>query len=124
MIKTFKKILLTVIGNFIGILLASLLLSKFHITGLGILVSVLLFTLAQLVLSPIVGKLTSKYAPSLNSLIALITTYLALLLTSIFTTGLKVDGIFTWITASVLIWLLTVVLSVVLPKVIFKEKKK
>ena len=55
MSKTFKKILLTVIGNFIGILLASLLLSKFHITGLGILVSVLLITLAQLVLSPIVS---------------------------------------------------------------------
>lgn len=124
MSKTVKKVLLTITGNLIGIILAALLLKNFHITGFGIFVSVLIFSLAQVVLAPIVSKLAAKYAPSLSSLIALITTFLALLLTSLFTSGLRIDGLFTWITASVLIWLLTVLLSVVLPKFLLKDEKK
>ncbi len=121
--KATKRVILTIAGNFIGILLAALLLRDFHVDGLGIFVSVLIFSLAQILLAPVISKLTSKYAPSLSSLIALITTFASLLLTSIFTSGLRIDGFLTWITASVFIWLVTVVLGIVLPKVLFTEKK-
>lgn len=121
--KMGKQILLSVIGNFLGILLASILLKDLHISPLGIFVSVLIFTASQILLAPIVSKLTKKYAPSLASLIALITTFLSLLITSWLGDGLKIDGLTTWITAPILIWLLTVLFGFILPKFLFKKKK-
>lgn len=122
--KMFKRLILLILGNFLGILVASLILKDFHITGLGIFVSVLIFTLVQLILAPIIAKITNKFAPSLESLIALITTFASLILTSIFTEGLRVDGVITWLTASMLIWLLAILLGIVLPKLLFSEKNE
>ncbi len=119
-----RNILLSILGNFLGILIASLILPNFKITGMGIFTSVLIFTILQIVLAPFVSKLTKKYAPSLSSLIALATTFFSLLFTAMFTSGLRIGGLVTWISASVLIWLLVEVLGVVLPKVLFPAKKK
>lgn len=117
-----KQVTLAVLGNFLGILIASLLLKNFQITGLGIFISVLIFSLAQIIFAPIVSKLTSKYAPSLSSLIALATTFLSLLMASIFAGGLQINGLTTWIAASIIVWILTVLLGVILPKFLFKAK--
>ena len=117
-----KQVTLAVLGNFLGILIASLLLKNFQITGLGIFISVLIFSLAQIIFAPIVSKLTSKYAPSLSSLIALATTFLSLLMASIFAGGLQINGLATWIAASIIVWILTVLLGVILPKFLFKAK--
>lgn len=124
MSKMVKQVILTIIGNFLGILIASLVLHNFKITPFGIFTSVLIFTVAQIAIAPIVSRLASKYAPSLASMVALITTFLSLLLTSIFTSGLRIEGFVTWISASVLVWLLTILMGIVLPKVLFTAKKK
>ncbi len=46
---------------------------------------------------------------------------MALLLTSIFTQGLSLGSVATWIIAPLIVWLGTVTASIVLPLVLFKK---
>jgi membrane glycosyltransferase len=44
-----------------------------------------------------------------------------LLVTTLVTDGLSITGIATWVTATLIIWLATIVASLVLPLFLFKE---
>ena len=44
-----------------------------------------------------------------------------LVLTSLFTGGLEISGIMTWVLAPLVIWLTTILAGVVLPLVLFKK---
>jgi hypothetical protein len=121
MFRFFAQSVLTLLGNALGLVTAALLLADFHLSGLGFFMSVLFFTIAYILLSPFVLKMALKYAPAFRGGIALIATLLVLILTSIFTDGLRINGIGTWVAASLVIWLITVIAGIVLPIFIFKK---
>lgn len=121
MLRFFAQSLLTLLGNALGLLIAALLLSDFHITGLGFAVSVAFFTVANVLFSPFVLKMAIKYAPVFRGGIALVTTLAALVLTVIFTDGLQIDNLTAWIIAPLVIWLVTVLAGIVLPLFLFKK---
>lgn len=112
---------LTLLGNAAGLMIASLLLTGFHIRPLGFVVSVLFFTGVDILLSPFVLKMALRYLPALRGGIALVTTLVGLLLTSIFTDGLSINGLSTWVMAPLIIWLSVLLASILLPMVIFKK---
>lgn len=121
MLRFLAQSLLTILGNAIGLLIASLILPDFRITGFGFLMSVLFFTIAQIILAPFVLKMAIRYAPALRGGIALVTTFAVLALTSIFTSGLRISGVATWIAAPLVVWLATVLMGILLPLVLFKK---
>lgn len=121
MIRFLAHTALTLLGNAIGLLAATLLLPDFSITGFGFLVSVGFFTATHVLLSPFVMKMAIKYVPAFRGGIALITTLVALILTAIFTDGLQINGIVTWFIAPLIIWFITVLAGVLLPLVLFKK---
>jgi O-antigen/teichoic acid export membrane protein len=53
--------------------------------------------------------------------IALVTTFVGLLVTTLLTRGLSITSIGTWVFATLIIWIATVVASLVLPRLIFKD---
>ena len=53
--------------------------------------------------------------------IALVTTLVGLLVTTLLTSGLSITSIGTWVVATLIIWIATVVASLVLPRLLFKE---
>lgn len=112
---------LSAIGNAIGLLVATMIFSDFRVNLLGFIVSVLFFTLASAVLAPFIFKVAIKYLPALRGGIALITILIVLILTVMFTDGITIGSISTWVMAPLVIWLSTVVAGVVLPMFIFKE---
>lgn len=121
MLRLLAQTALTIIGNAIGLMMAALLLPDFVISPLGFTVSLLVFSAAQLVLAPFIFKLSVQYLPALSGGIALVTTFVSLLIASTFTNGLSVSGIATWISAPFIIWVATVVAGVLLPLVLFKK---
>ena len=121
MIRFLAQSALTLIGNAIGLLVAAMLLSDFRIDGLGFTISIVFFTVAQIVLAPFILKLAVKHAPAFRGGIALVTTFVVLLLTTWLTDGLRVNGIATWIAAPLIIWLATVIAGIFLPMVLFKK---
>jgi ABC-type sugar transport system permease subunit len=54
----------------------------------------------------------------------LVSTFVALVLASLLSNGLSIRGIGSWVAATVLVWLVTAVATVVLPVLILREKKK
>ncbi len=81
----------------------------------------LLFSGIEVVLKPLILKLTRKSLPALEGGIALVTTFSGLLITSILISGMEIGGISNWLAATLLVWLGALIAGVVLPRFIFKK---
>lgn len=121
MMRFIASTVLTLLGNAVGLIIASLLLTNFHMHPIGFIVSVLFFTGVEILLEPFVIKMALRYLPALRGGIALVTTLAGLLLTVIFTDGITIDGLATWVMAPLVIWLSVVVAAIVLPMFLFKK---
>jgi len=112
---------LTLLGNALGLLVASWLIDGFNLTAVGFVWSVMFFTIAQLLLSPFVLSMSVRYIPALRGGIALVTTFVVLWLTTLFTDGLTITSISAWVLAPLIIWLVSVLAGVLLPLFLFKK---
>lgn len=121
MIRVLIQAALTVLGNAAGLLVAAMIVPGFHIDGFGFFVSVGFFTIAQIILAPFVLKMAIKHAPAFRGGIALVTTFVVLLLTTWFTSGLRIEGVAAWVIAPMAVWLASVVAGILLPMVLFKK---
>ena len=84
-------------------------------------VAVCIFTASTVILEPLITRIARQNAPYLMGGIALVTTFVGLLVTTLVTNGLSITGFATWVVAALIIWLATVVASLVLPRFLFKE---
>ncbi len=121
MTRKLKSVLALLAGNAIGLLLASLLLSEFAIRPISFIVVVIVFTLVQVIAEPLILKLGEKKAPALKGGIALIVTFVGLLVTDLITSGLTIGGISNLLAATLLVWLGALIGSIVLPIYVFPE---
>ena len=124
MSRRIKSALALLAGNAVGLLLAMLLLSGFAIRPLSFIVVVLVFTVVQVIAEPLILKLGEKKAPAIKGGIALIVTFVGLLVTDWITAGLTVGGISNLLAATLLVWLGALIASVVLPIYVFKELRE
>lgn len=115
------RIGLSLVGNAIGLLVAALVLDKMSIDGVAFVIAVAIFTVLTAVIEPLVNKVAERSAPALQGGSALITTLLALIVTAWLSDGLTITGLSTWIIATVLVWLLTVIAGVLLAKFLIKS---
>ena len=93
----------------LGLLIAWWLLPGFHIDWTGFLVAMLVFAIAQSLLSPLITKLASRHAPEVLGGVGLVSTFLALLLATVIANGLRLEGLLTWVLATLIVWLVTAV---------------
>lgn len=107
----------------IGLLVAGWLVPGVSLSVLGFFTAVAIFTVAQAILSPFFLKMASRYASAFLGGIGLVSTFVALLLASLLSHGLSIRGIGSWIAATVVVWLVTAVATVVLPMLVLREKK-
>jgi len=112
---------MSLLANALALLAASILLTGFSINGLAFVVAVCIFTASTVILEPLITKIARQNAPYLLGGIALVTTFVGLLVTTLVTDGLSITGIANWVMATLIIWLATVVASLVLPLLLFKE---
>lgn len=91
----------------VAMLVANIALTNFHIELSGFFIAVAVFTIAQAILAPFVFNMARKYAPAVLGGIGLVSSFLALLVTSFFPGGLQIAGISTWISATLIIWVIT-----------------
>ncbi len=121
MLRFLASTTLYLLANAVGLFVASLVLDGFHINAIGFLVSLLFFTIAGVVLGPFILKMSLRYVPALSGGIALVTTFVGLFLTTLFTDGLTINGLSTWIMAPLIIWVVVLLAGILLPLVLFKN---
>lgn len=121
MVRLLLRIAIFLGSSTIGLLVASWLVSGVTLRPLGFLTAVVIFTVAQAILSPFFLKMANRYASAFLGGIGLVSTFAALFLASLFSSGISISGIGSWIAATVVVWLVTAVATVVLPALLLKK---
>jgi putative membrane protein len=121
MVRLFATTVVELVANAIGLLVAKWLLAGFSIDLRSFVLVVAIFTAVRFVLAPLIFKLSVRYARVLTGGIALVTTFVGLLVTTWLTDGLVITGFSTWVLATLIVWLFGVIAVLVLPMVIFKK---
>lgn len=124
MVRGIIKILLLIVGNAIGLIVADLLLDDVHLNFSGFLISLAIFTVAEIVIAPLIDKALAQRASIIQAAAALITTFLALLITDVVSDGLGITGALTWVLATVIVWLGTLIAGVLLVRAFLKDARE
>jgi len=120
MTRRLIRLLLALAGNAIGLLVAAALLDDMEISGTAFILAVLIFSVLFAVLEPLIQKQALKNVEALQGSSALITTLVALILTNLISDGLKISGLTTWILATVIVWLGTIIAGMLLGRFVLK----
>jgi hypothetical protein len=109
------------VANAVGLALATILLTGFTIGPLSFVVAVLIFSAVQTVAGPLITKISLKNFPQLMGGIALVTIFLGLFVTELIMSDMQIGGLSNWLAATLLVWLGSLVASVLLPIYVFKQ---
>ncbi|MFV0287128.1 MAG: hypothetical protein ACK5IM_12220 [Demequina sp.] len=109
MVRFLWNLVVTLIAAAVGLWLTYFILGAddFDMNVGGFLLALVIFVVAQAILSPFILKLSVRYASALTGGVALISTFVALLLANIFSDGLDIKTATGWLVGTVLVWLLS-----------------
>ena len=107
MIRFLLSIAISLVSAAVALLVTSWIVAGVTVHPAGFVVAVLVFTVAQAILAPFVFNLARKYASAVLGGIGLVSTFLALLIASLFPNGLQISGITAWIAATLVVWVIT-----------------
>lgn len=122
MTRSLIRLVLVLVGNALGLWIAALVLDDVSVSGAAFIVAVVIFTVLEFVLQPLVVKLAEDHAPALERVTSLITTFVALVLTAILSEGLEVDGVLAWVLATLIVWLATMIAGFVLGRLFLRDE--
>jgi uncharacterized membrane protein YvlD (DUF360 family) len=115
MIRLIVRTLVAVAANAIGLLVAAAVLDGFHLNASGFVLAVIIFTVVFALMQPfLISQMRGRAGRALGG-VALIATFLALLITDLISDGLDIEGVGTWIAATVIVWLAAVLAAFILP---------
>jgi uncharacterized membrane protein YvlD (DUF360 family) len=117
MIRFAVRTLIALAGNAVGLIVAALVLDGMEIDVVGFVIALVIFTVALALLTPFLATSLRRNNASSAALggISLIATLAALIITDLFSDGLTISGVFTWIAAAVIVWLVSLVAVFILP---------
>jgi uncharacterized membrane protein YvlD (DUF360 family) len=116
-IRFLVRTAIVIVGKAVGLIVASLVFSGFSIDVTGFIVSLIVFTVAVALLTPFLMNAMQRGRSNSAAMggVALISTFIALLVTDLFTDGLNISGAGTWIGATVVVWLASLLAVFILP---------
>ena len=75
----------------------------------------------EVIAEPLITKMALSSAPALRGSVALVVTFLGLVVTALITDGLNIDGATTWILATIIVWLGGLLAGLILPAIFLKR---
>jgi hypothetical protein len=121
MLRFLASIVLHLLANAIGLAVAAWILDGFSITPAAFIGVVLIFTAIEIILDPLMVKISLQYAPVLRGGVALLTTLVGLLVTTLISDGLTIDGLTAWVVGTLIVWLGAVLAAIILPLFLFRN---
>jgi putative membrane protein len=98
----------------IALLVAAIVLDRFTISELTFPIVVVIFTVVGLITRPVIEALIDDHAQVLASLVGLAAAFVTLLITDLVSDSLDVEGIGTWVLASLIVWIGRIVADLLL----------
>jgi hypothetical protein len=102
----------------IGLLVAAWIVPRVWLSLPGYIVAVLAFAVTQVILSLSILKLPYRYASLLLGGTGLALTIVALILASVLTHGVTIEGMASWLATTVVVWLVTTIGAITLPELL------
>lgn len=122
MIRVVIGFLIQLLANALGLLAAAWLLEDFKLTAGGFVIAVVLFTVVYAIAQPFFTQMAMSKVPALRGGVALVATLVGLIITALITDGLSISGISTWFLATVIVWVVALLGSLILPPLLIKKK--
>lgn len=109
MTKFFANIGLQLAFVALALLLTSWFVTDVVVSGRGFITAVVVFAIAQAVFLPIATWLAKKYASAILGGIGLISTVVALWVSTLISGGLAIHGAGAWVLATIVVWIVTAI---------------
>ena len=111
------RLVIALAGNAVGLIVASLVFDGFDIDATAFIVALIIFTITLALMTPFLASALRRNRSSSSALggVSLIATFVALLVTDLLSDGLSIDGVGTWIGATVIVWLASLLAVFILP---------
>lgn len=117
MVRLIFRTIIVLLGNAVGLIVASLVFDDFEIDVAGFVLALIIFTVTVALLTPFLESTLRRNQSASAALggVSLISTFIALLVTDLLSDGVSISGIGTWIGATVVVWLGSLIAVFVLP---------
>jgi hypothetical protein len=108
-------------ANAVGLIAAAVVLDDMSIDGAAFIIALLIFTVVEVIAQPLIRQMAIRNVEALLGSVALITTYVGLLVTDLVSDGLTIEGLWTWVLATIVVWLAVLVAALILPMIFLKR---
>ncbi len=122
MIRFLIAIVVQLLSNALGLVVAAQVLDDVTLTASAFIVAVVVFTIVYAIAQPFFTQMALSYVPALRGGVALVATLVGLLITAWVTDGLSISGATTWIAATVIVWIVSLIGVLLLPLILVKKK--
>jgi hypothetical protein len=114
-IRLLIRLAVFLVSAAVGLLVADAILDDMTVEAAGFVTVIVIFAVAQAILGPFIAMVVARNASAFLGGIGLVTTFIALLLAQTIGDALTIEGVGTWIAATVIVWLAALLAAIVLP---------
>jgi putative membrane protein len=114
-IRLIVRTLIVVTANAVGLIVAAAVLDGMHMNVGSFFVAVIIFTVVAALLQPFLAAQFRRSAPAALGGVALIATFVSLVVTDLLSDGFSINGVGTWIAATVIVWVVALLAAFILP---------
>jgi sugar phosphate permease len=123
MIRLLLSIVVRLIANAVGLLVAAWVLDDMTLTASAFVVGVLIFTLVEVLVEPALDRAARNQVAALRGGVALFAVFIGLLVTHWVTDGLSISGVDTWVLATLIVWVASLIAALLLPVLVIKRAR-
>jgi uncharacterized membrane protein YvlD (DUF360 family) len=117
------RLVISLAGNAIGLIVASLVLDGMDLDVTSFIVAVVIFTVVLALLTPFLASMFRRNDSSAAALggVSLIATLASLIITDLLSDGFSIDGVGAWVAAAVIVWAVALLAVFILPDLGLKK---
>ena len=121
MMRFLANTVISLIADAVALIVAALTLENLNLDGVGFVIAIAIFAGCEMLITPLVRQVAIKQAPAILGSTALVATLISLILTNVLSNGLRISGISTWVLATMIVWIVSLTVKLLLPLVMFKK---
>jgi putative membrane protein len=115
MIRLIVRTLIALVANAVGLIVAAAVLDGMHMNVSSFFLAVIIFTIVFALMQPFLEAQFRRSRSAALGGVALIATFVALLVTDLLSDGFSINGVGTWIAATVIVWVAALLAAFILP---------
>jgi len=114
-IRLIVRTAVMLLANAVGLIVASLVLDGMDIDVTSFIIAVVIFTVVYALMLPFLASQLRRGGSSVLGGVALVATLVSLIVTDLVSDGLSISGVGTWIAATVIVWVVSLLAAFILP---------